>query len=127
MYRKIQVLGLLSTLLISGCVGGRGQVEDITGLSSDVIERMFDIELIDDPGDLDYVSLGQLKGLSCKGQIGSPNPTEQDSIRQLKIKAARLYANAILNSTCIYSAPDVENNCWKSWVCTGEAIDINSE
>jgi hypothetical protein len=126
---KNKVALLMAVLLlvwITGCVG-RGQIEDITELSPDVIDRMFDIDLIDNPGDLDYVSLGELKGLSCVGGLypGGPYPTEEDAIRQLKIRAARLYANAILNLTCTESIADFSNNCGRSWVCTGEAIDIN--
>jgi hypothetical protein len=39
---------------------------------------------------------------------------------QLRIKAVKRNANAVLYPTCSHhTSVDWSNNCWESWVCVG--------
>jgi len=116
---------VLILVFLSGCAG-LGQVESASSLSFDQVIAVEEIKFLDSPGELNIVSLGQIKGLSCKKQIFSPTPTEEDARAQLKIKAVKLYADAILYPTCSKTkGVDMSNNCFASWICTGEAVVIN--
>jgi hypothetical protein len=108
-------------LLLSGCAGF-GQIERVSDLSMAQLRQVHDIQLYDNDKGINYKSLGRIKGLSCKGSSHSGNVSEEAAMTQLKIKAIKLNANAILYPTCSQdSSVDWSNNCWESWVCVGEA------
>jgi len=113
-----------AVISLSGCAGF-GQVERVADLSVAQLKQMNEIILIENPKNIEYDSLGKIKGISCKGSAISGNTSEQAAITQLKIKAVKLNANAILYPTCSHDASvDWGNNCWESWVCIGEAVII---
>ncbi|OOF07960.1 hypothetical protein BZG82_15780 [Salinivibrio sp. PR5] len=115
------VLVPLLALFLTGCAGF-GQVERVDDLSLTQIKAMNEIEIIQNPSSLKYVSKGKIKGISCKGSAFSGDTSEQAAMTQLKIKAVQLGANAVLYPTCSQDASvDWGNNCWESWVCIGEA------
>ncbi len=117
------VAGLL-IILISGCAGFV-QVERVSDLSVNQLKMLQDIQLYENTDDLNYVSLKKVKGISCKGSAYSGNADKEAAITQLKIKALKLNANAVLYPTCSHdSSVDWGNNCWESWVCVGEAIRV---
>lgn len=114
----------LFLILISGCAGF-GQIERVSDLSVNQLKMLQDIQLYDSADDLNYITLGKVKGLSCKGSAYSGNTDKEAAITQLKIKALKINANAILYPTCSHdSSVDWGNNCWESWVCVGEAIRV---
>jgi len=106
-------------LLLSGCTG-LGQIESVSDLSMEQLRQFHNIRFYDNDKGLNYKSLGQIKGISCLGV--SANAKEEDAMMQLKIKAIKVNANAILYPTCSHNASvDWSNNCGESWVCVGEA------
>jgi len=108
-------------LLLSGCAG-LGQVERVSDLSMEQLRQVHNIRLYDNDKGLNYKPLGQIKGISCKGSAFSGDTKEEAAMTQLKIKAIKVNANAILYPTCSHDASvDWGNNCWESWVCVGEA------
>ena len=110
--------------LLSGCAG-LGQVERVSDLTTEQLRQVHSIQLINSDKGLNYKSLGQIKGLSCKGSALSGDTKEEGAMMQLKIKAIKINANAILFATCSHDASvDWGNNCWESWVCVGEAALI---
>ena len=112
------------TLVMQGCAGF-GQIERVSDLSVEQLKSIHEIKLYEKADGLDYVSLGKIKGLSCKGSAFSGDTEKEAAITQLKIKALKLNANAILYTTCSHdSSIDWGNNCWESWVCVGEAVRI---
>jgi hypothetical protein len=117
-------LVFIPLVLTSGCAGF-GQVERIDDLSVTQLQQLQEIKLYDSPEALNYVSLGKIKGISCKGSAFSGNTEKEAAITQLKIKALKVDSNAILYTTCSHdSSVDWGNNCWDSWVCVGEAIRL---
>lgn len=120
----ISRIGIIVCLILSGCAG-LGQIERVSDLSTDQLRQVHNIKLPENDTGLKYKSLGQIKGISCKGSKNSGDAKEEAAIMQLKIKAVKINANAILYSTCSHDASvDWSNNCWESWVCVGEAARV---
>jgi hypothetical protein len=121
--RSLFVLWIL-TLVLTGCAG-LGQVARVSDLSVEQLRQMHGIQIHESEKDLKYKSLGQIKGISCKGSAWSGNTMQEAAMTQLKIKATKINANAILYPTCSHDASvDWGNNCWESWVCVAEAAVI---
>mgnify|MGYP001478968277 CR=1 FL=1 len=115
-------IAVLTAVLVSGCAG-LGQIESVSDLSSQQLKQVNSIKLYENDAGLKYTSLGKIKGLSCKGSALSSTAEKEEAMMQLKIKAVKAGANAILYPTCSHDASvDWSNNCWDSWVCVGEAI-----
>jgi hypothetical protein len=113
---------IISTILLTGCAGF-GQIDRVSDLNIEQLRRVNQVELLDKTPDQDYISLGKIKGLSCKGSAFSSASDKESALFQLKLKAIKNNANAILYPTCSHDASvDWGNNCWDSWVCIGEAI-----
>ena len=80
-----------------------------------------------------HTSLGQLKGLSCRetlrwvpevSELNGRTP-EEVAMTQLKVKVIKVGGNGILSPTCSnHSVVDWGNNCFASWICTGEAVRV---
>lgn len=120
--KKICVL--LTLTFLTGCAGF-GQVEHVDDLSLAQIRAVNEIQMIQNPDDASYSSKGKIKGISCKGSAISGNTSEEAAMTQLKIKAVKVGANAVLYPTCSQDASvDWGNNCWESWVCIGEAARL---
>ena len=112
-------------LIFSGCAG-LGQVERISDLSAEHLRQISNVQFYETDKNLDYQSLGKIKGISCKGSANSGDTSKEAALMQLKIKAIKIGANAILYPTCSHDASvDWSNNCWESWVCIGEAAIVN--
>lgn len=115
---------LISIVLLTGCAGF-GQVERVDDLSLVQLRSMNEIKFIQNPDGINYNSQGKIKGISCKGSALSGNTSKEAAMTQLKIKAIKVGANAVLYPTCSQDASvDWSNNCWESWVCIGEAALI---
>ena len=118
------LISIILIFLFSGC-SGLGQIESISNLSISNLKNMNKIQLLKDAENIKYDSFGKIKGLSCKGSANSGSASKDGAMTQLKIKAIKLNANAILYTTCSHDASvDWSNNCWESWVCFGEAIKL---
>ena len=112
-------------LVLSGCAGF-GQVERIADLSAEQLRQIGNVQFYESDKNLDYKSLGKIKGISCKGSAFSGDTSKEAALMQLKIKAIKIGANAVLYPTCSHDASvDWSNNCWESRVCIGEAAIVN--
>ena len=71
-----------------------------------------------------HTILGSVKGLSCqRNAYKQQSLTEAEAIEGVKIRAALLDADAVVNTVCqVNSGTDWVNNCWSSIVCVGDAI-----
>ena len=121
MYRN---LILISILVLSGCAG-LGQVERVADLSVEQLRQVNNIQFYESDKNLRYTTLGRIKGISCKGSAFSGGARKEAAMMQLKIKAVKIGANAVLYPTCSHDVSvDWANNCWESWVCIGEAAIV---
>lgn len=73
-----------------------------------------------------YEVLGSVEGLACKRNLyASGAPSFEEARQGVKIRAAQLGANAIINILCEENQKvDWGRNCWQSVICVGDAIAI---
>jgi hypothetical protein len=73
----------------------------------------------------EYAIIQPLSGISCKNMVWAPSPTRNDATDQLRVQAARLDGNGLLDVTCeAPSGPSLLTNCWSSLTCHGAAIQV---
>ncbi|MGM3172510.1 hypothetical protein [Dickeya lacustris] len=65
-------------------------------------------------------------GLSCnRNKYQAPDISESEALEGVKIKAAMLNADAVVNTICQKNSDtDWINNCWASVKCIGDAVTI---
>lgn len=68
--------------------------------------------------------IGTVDGLSCnRNKYQAQDISDHEALEGVKIKAAQLGANAVINTFCqTNSDTDWGNNCWASVKCVGDAV-----
>jgi uncharacterized protein YbjQ (UPF0145 family) len=67
--------------------------------------------------------LGQVTGHSCKHWTWDPPPSTNDALLRMRVEAAKLRANTVMDVTCNEAGTDTfGTNCWGSVTCKGVAI-----
>lgn len=66
--------------------------------------------------------LGQMKATSCKHWMWDDAATTGNAIEQLRIKAYRIGADALVNVACDSLGTNLGTNCWASVTCSGDAV-----
>lgn len=116
----------------------RTPVVDAAKLSAEELRQLTAIQVREasqEPGD---VSRGKITGLACSLSVAplvpiffwTPPPSAVNggtpkavAMTQLKIKALKLGADAVFSPSCVHhEILDWGNNCFESWICTGEAV-----
>lgn len=69
----------------------------------------------------EYSIISEIMGLSCGRQLGS-DPSVEAAREKLRIEAAKLGADAVLNVICEETGVNWAHNCWKTIQCRGDAI-----
>lgn len=124
--RLIIFLNFLTILIVlAGCASN----PPISSLTSQERERVSNIVFIESgeiPSD-SYKVLGSVRGLACKRNLyASGSPSVEEARQGVKIRAAQLGANAVLNVLCEENQKvDWVRNCWQSIVCVGDAIMVD--
>lgn len=145
------LLGMVIAAAVGGTVSGcavvgdaaysaafRTRFVDATKLSAEELQQLGAIQVREAREDLAYVSRGKVTGLACSlsvaplvpvffwtpplSEVNGRTPKEL-AMTQLKIKALKLGANAVLSPSCVHhEIVDWANNCFESWACRGEAV-----
>jgi len=68
-----------------------------------------------------YKVIGEVVGWSCARQAGT-SPSQEDAIADLKLKAARVGADALVFVACQEKGVSLSKNCWRRVECRGDAI-----
>jgi uncharacterized protein YbjQ (UPF0145 family) len=115
-------------LAISGCANP--VVNPAVGsLSTDQYARFKAMEVSRESATRPHTILSSVQGLSCSAakQLGAPqNPvSEEEAMEGLKLRAALLDADAVVNVVCKTSGVDWVNACTSSIICAGDAIRYN--
>jgi hypothetical protein len=106
-------------LSLTGCAAN----PSIYSLSSDQRARLHTIQVTIGGIDKPYETIGKAEGLSCLRNLDPPNlPTKAEAMTGVKINAALMDADAVINVVCQNSGVDWVNNCWRSIGCIGDAI-----
>ena len=86
---------LIPLLVLSGCAG-LGQIERVADLSVAQLRQVNRIQFYESDKNLNYSSLGRIKDISCKGSAFSGDTSKEAAMMQLRIKAVKIGANAVL-------------------------------
>jgi hypothetical protein len=151
---RVPIALISAAIALSGCASlavGSGadalyssvfriKIEDVSKLSQDELLAAQAIILLPSAQAPDSIDKGPVAGLACKLSVAPliPKffwhpplseelaPTPEDVARlQLKVKALRAGANAVVESQCRqHGGIDWGNNCFDSWVCTGRAVAL---
>ncbi|MBY0416208.1 MAG: hypothetical protein K2Q18_18690 [Bdellovibrionales bacterium] len=110
---------ILLSLFVSACASN----PRIENLSSKERQRVSAIKVFRGEADRPVTLLGTVDGLSCHRNAYSTNDVgEEEAMEGVKIKAALLQADAIVNVVCQKnSGTDWMNNCFGSVKCIGDA------
>jgi hypothetical protein len=116
----------------------RTKIEDASKLPEDDQVRLKQVKFIESAVDSNGTPKGQVVGLACKLTVAllvfrwtwrpelneTNGKTPEDAARiQLLLKAMRKGANAVAAPRCVHNdGVDWGNNCFESWVCTGQAV-----
>ena len=66
-----------------------------------------------------------ISATSCKHLMWDPDPTQENAVEQLKVKAARIGANVVTNLFCrAEPTASLGTNCWSSVVCEAAAMRV---
>jgi hypothetical protein len=140
--------------LLSGCAaigaayGGetaynaafRTKIEDPSKLSAIDQLKLKEVKFIGSADSIGGNPKGEVIGLACKltvavfvfkwtwrpelNEINGTTP-EEAARSQLLLKAMQKGANAVVAPSCIHNdGIDWGNNCFESWVCTGQAVAL---
>lgn len=121
----------------------RLNIVDMTTLSKDDVQKVSDVRLVSHAVDPKPAAIGRFQGLACQVEMSYassegrwwPRPSEANgltpeevALRQLQLKAFRAGGNALVNWSCVHHDKiDWLNNCFETWVCSGEAIHMAEE
>jgi len=147
----LSLLGIVIAAAVVGAMSGcavvadaaysaafRTTFVDATKLSAEELQQLSAIQFREARNELFYVSRGKVTGLACSGSVAPLVPVfvwtpplsevngrtpREVAMTQLKIKALKLGANAVLSPSCVHhEIVDWGNNCFESWACKGEAV-----
>ena len=117
----------LAALLLIGC--GAGQYADrinVSKLPEDEQRAALAIKVFDQStGSPQYSEIvDEVQAISCQNKVWDPPATKADALRQLRVKALRLGANAIIGVTYTESGTSYKPNCWESVTVSGTAVRL---
>ena len=124
---KSEVLCTIASLLLclSGCVPFV-EVMDVNEIPEQERTAAFHVETYRDgmqnPKAEKY--LGQVKATSCKHWMWDDEASTGNAMEQLRIKAYRMDADAVVHVVCDSLGTNLGTNCWSSVTCSGDAITI---
>jgi len=121
-HRSLQMATLSIAVGLSSCAAGP-RIDD---LSSAERARISQIQIFKGSADKPVRPLGEVSGLSCQKYKDQPHEvTEAEALEGLRIRAAVLGADAVVNTACQRkSEADWTNNCWASVKCIGDAAKL---
>lgn len=117
---------LSAAFLIGGCQPFVPVVDTSKEPASDVASAAnVAIHLAGSPAPRTKQSLGNVTTYSCRHVLWDPPPTREDAIKQMKLKAFRMGADAVLDVTFEERGTDAfGTNCWATIKASGNAVRI---
>lgn len=124
---KSVIFASMAALLLTGC--GAGQYADrinVSKLPEDEQRAALAIKVYDQAtGAPEYSEIiDEVQAISCQNKVWDPPATKADALRQLRVKALRLGANAIVSVTYTNSGTSYKPNCWESVTVSGTAVRL---
>ena len=127
--RYLLPLLILTNLVLTGCASNPS-VSSLTSLERQRVVEMVALKSGDIPKE-SYQILGAVEGIACKRNLyasGSPGMAMAEAQQGVRIRAAQLGADAIINIVCEdRRETDWGRNCWQTVVCVADAISVNDK
>ena len=115
---------LFFVMVVAVATGGCSyEVIQVDPLTVDTLRKDVPVYRMADLSEKPYRVVRSVTAVSCSMKTVDPLPTPEDATDQLRVKAARLGANGILNVTC--ERPEgvsLAMTCWASLTCHAAAI-----
>jgi uncharacterized protein YbjQ (UPF0145 family) len=118
---------LVIVLAVAVTTGGCSyEVIRVDPLTVEALRKDVPVYRLADLSQKSYRLVRSVTATSCSMKTWDPEPTPEDAIDQLRVKAARLGANGITNVTC--ERPEgvsLGMTCWASLTCHAAAIVLD--
>ena len=103
-------------LLLSSC-------KTIQSVDPELRRRAASLPILtpEEVGTNQYEIISEVLGVSCAVQAGS-DPSVEGARSELRLRAAQLNADAVINAFCEEGGIDWGRNCWKKIECRADAI-----
>jgi uncharacterized protein YbjQ (UPF0145 family) len=98
---------------------------DVSEVSSQEMTAAFKVQVFESDIDVAQVAsyVGSMQATSCKNKVWDPPATKGNALQQLRLKALRAGANALVNVNFDDQGTDTwGTNCWQSVTATGDAV-----
>lgn len=119
-------IALIFAITLAGC-GPNRQLEhiNVSQIPQDEISKAFNVKVYEGgaahPTVVQFIA--NLDATSCKNLMWDAPPTKGDALTQLRLKALRLGATAIIEVHFDTQGTDAfGTNCWKSITASGTAV-----
>ena len=115
-----KILALAGLVVLTGC-SSNYRIENLT---SEQRAKAASMMVYETTPDKPFTILETVTGLSCnRNKFQAQAISDHESLEGVKIEAALLGADAVINTFCqTNSDTDWANNCWASIKCVGDAI-----
>lgn len=118
---------VLTALSLSACIKQYEVHTTQLGSEEAAAYQRLVIYAVEDLPRQSYTVLERGRGLSCDRAVFEGEVSRDEAMEQLKIHAAMVRADAVTNVVCEYKEKvDMEDQCFRSWVCAGDAIHITN-
>lgn len=121
MLKKLSLLLLLVFTVLPACTS-------VKSVDPELRRRAANLPILspEDVEEQEYDVIGEVEGVSCARQAGS-NPSMEGARQELRINAAEVGADAIINTFCEEGGVTFSRNCWKTIQCRADAITWKEE
>jgi hypothetical protein len=125
--RYLLPLLILTNLVLTGCASNPS-VSSLTSLERQRVVEMVALKSGDIPKG-SYQILGAVEGIACKRNLyASGSPSMAEAQQGVRIRAAQLGADAIINIVCEDKREtDWGRNCRQTVVCVADAISVTDK
>lgn len=124
---KTVIFAATIALLLTGC--GAGQYADrinVSKLPEEEQRAALAIKVYDQVTGAPQYSeiIDEVQAISCQNKVWDAPATNADALRQLRVKALRLGADAVISVTYTNSGTSYKPNCWESITVSGTAVRL---
>ena len=110
---------LAGTGLLAACAS----VPDMESLTAGQREKVGSMAVLFGPTESEGIVLGQVKGRGCHKDPRQPRlDAMHEALRNLKIEAVLLDADAVIHAACGEVMVDWSASCWRLIDCSGDAF-----
>jgi len=122
---KISYIVTVEAMMLIFCLYSCASNPSISSLRPEQRARLNTIIILKGGVDRPYKVLGTVKGLSChRNAYQKQLLTEDEALEGVRLKAALLDADAVINTACqVNSGTDWVNNCWSSIVSVSQELN----